>query len=210
MQADVSAAIAARYQDLNIEWDVDVTAFPSIVALFEDAMQRFPDLPACSSVGHSISYRELDKLSADFASWLQSDSGLSKGDRVAIQMPNLMQYLVACLGTLRAGMVVVNTNPLYTERELEHQLNDSGARLLVVQANVAETASRVVAKTGIERIILTEIADLHPAPKRWLVNAVVKHVKKMVPKVILDEAELVGLLSVVEVTQSAEPIAISE
>ena len=124
MQADVSAAIAARYQDLNIEWDVDVTAYPSIVALFEDAMQRYPDLTACSSVGHSISYRELDTLSANFASWLQSDSGLSQGDRVAIQMPNLMQYLVACLGTLRAGMVVVNTNPLYTERELEHQLND--------------------------------------------------------------------------------------
>ena len=185
MQADVSAAIAARYEDLNIEWDVDVTAYPSIVALFEDAMQRFPDLPACSSVGHTISYRELDNLSAHFASWLQSDSGLSKGDRVAIQMPNLMQYLVACLGTLRAGMVVVNTNPLYTERELEHQLNDAGARLLVVQANVAETASRVLAKTGIERVVLTEIADLHPAPKRWLVNAVVKYVKKMVPKVIL-------------------------
>ena len=144
MQADVSAAIAARYRDLNIEWDVDVTAYPSIVALFEDAMQRYPDLSACSSVGHSISYRELDTLSANFASWLQSDSGLSQGDRVAIQMPNLMQYLVACIGTLRAGMVVVNTNPLYTERELEHQLNDSGARLLVLQANVAETAANVV------------------------------------------------------------------
>ena len=185
MQADVSAAIAARYQDLNIEWDVDVTAYPSIVALFEDVMQRYPDLTACSSVGHSISYRELDTLSANFASWLQSDSGLSQGDRVAIQMPNLMQYLVACLGTLRAGMVVVNTNPLYTERELEHQLNDSGARLLVLQANVAETAANVVSKTGIEKIVLTEIADLHPMPKRWLLNAAVKYIKKMVPKVVL-------------------------
>ena len=185
MQADVSAAIAARYQDLNIEWDVDVTAYPSIVALFEDAMQRYPDLTACSSVGHSISYQELDTLSANFTSWLQSDSGLSQGDRVAIQMPNLMQYLVACLGTLRAGMVVVNTNPLYTERELEHQLNDSGARLLVLQANVAETAANVVSKTGIEKIVLTEIADLHPMPKRWLLNAAVKYIKKMVPKVVL-------------------------
>ena len=185
MQADVSAAIAARYEDLKIEWDVDVTAYPSIVALFEDAMQRYPELPACSSVGHSISYRELDTLSANFASWLQSDSGLSQGDRVAIQMPNLMQYLVACLGTLRAGMVVVNTNPLYTERELEHQLNDSGARLLVLQANVAETAANVVSKTGIEKIVLTEIADLHPMPKRWLLNAAVKYIKKMVPKVVL-------------------------
>ena len=183
MQADISAAIAARYQDLNIEWNVDVTAYPSIVSLFEEAMRNFADLPVCSSLGHALTYQELDRLSADFASWLQIDSGLAKGDRVAIQMPNLMQYLVACMGTLRAGMVVVNTNPLYTERELEHQLNDSGARVLVVQANVAEVASKVVAKTKVERVVLTEIADLHPVPKRWLVNGVVKYVKKMVPKV---------------------------
>ena len=185
MQADISAAIAARYQDLNIEWDVDVTAYPSIVALFEEAMADFADMPACSSVGHALSYAELDTLSANFASWLQNESGLDRGDRVAIQMPNLVQYLVACLGPLRAGMVVVNTNPLYTERELEHQLNDSGARILVLQANVAETAANVVAKTGIEKIVLTEIADLHPAPKRWLLNAAVKYIKKMVPKVSL-------------------------
>ena len=185
MQADISAAIAARYQDLNIEWDVDVTAYPSIVALFEEAMADFADMPACSSVGHALSYAELDTLSANFASWLQNESGLDRGDRVAIQMPNLVQYLVACLGTLRAGMVVVNTNPLYTERELEHQLKDSGARILVLQANVAETAANVVAKTGIEKIVLTEIADLHPAPKRWLLNAAVKYIKKMVPKVSL-------------------------
>ncbi|MBT6180677.1 MAG: AMP-binding protein, partial [Halieaceae bacterium] len=183
MQADISAAIAARYQDLNIEWNVDVTAYPSIVSLFEEAMRNFSDLPVCSSLGHALTYQELDRLSGDFASWLQIDSGLAKGDRVAIQMPNLMQYLVACMGTLRAGMVVVNTNPLYTERELEHQLNDSGARVLVVQANVAEVASKVVAKTKVERVVLTEIADLHPVPKRWLVNGVVKYVKKMVPKV---------------------------
>ena len=175
MQADISAAIAARYQDLNIEWNVDVTAYPSIVSLFEEAMRNFADLPVCSSLGHALTYQELDRLSGDFASWLQIDSGLAKGDRVAIQMPNLMQYLVACMGTLRAGMVVVNTNPLYTERELEHQLNDSGARVLVVQANVAEVASKVVAKTKVERVVLTEIADLHPVPKRWLVNGVVKY-----------------------------------
>ncbi|MFL2491869.1 MAG: AMP-binding protein [Luminiphilus sp.] len=185
MQADISAAIAARYDELNIEWNVDVTAYTSIVALFEEAMTDYAEMPACSSVGHALSYAELDTLSANFASWLQNESGLSKGDRVAIQMPNLIQYLVACLGTLRAGMVVVNTNPLYTERELEHQLNDSGARILVVQANVAETAANVVAKTGIEKIVLTEIADLHPAPKRWLLNAAVKYIKKMVPKVTL-------------------------
>ena len=185
MREEIKAAVADCYEKLEIEWNVDVEAYPSIIALFESAFEKYGDSPACSSLGHALSYRELERLSGNFASWLQHESGLAEGDRVAIQMPNLIQYLVACLGTLRAGMVVVNTNPLYTERELEHQLNDSGARILVLQANVAETAAAVVERTPVEQIVLTEIADLHPQPKRFLINAVVKHVKKMVPKVSL-------------------------
>ena len=185
MREEIKAAVADCYEKLEIEWNVDVEAYPSIIALFESAFEKYGDSPACSSLGHALSYRELDRLSGNFASWLQHESGLTEGDRVAIQMPNLIQYLVACLGTLRAGMVVVNTNPLYTERELEHQLNDSGARILVLQANVAETAAAVVERTPVEQIVLTEIADLHPQPKRFIINAVVKHVKKMVPKVSL-------------------------
>ncbi|MEE4202847.1 MAG: AMP-binding protein [Halieaceae bacterium] len=181
MTTDIQHLITERLAALGIETHLDVTRYPSIVALFEEAFATHADLDACSSLGHKLTYRQLDQLSADFASWLQHESGLSAGDRVAIQMPNLIQYLVVCLGTLRAGMVVVNTNPLYTERELEHQFNDAGVKLLVVQANVAATAAKVLPRTQVEKVVVTELADLHPQPKRTLINFVAKHVKKMVP-----------------------------
>lgn len=181
MTTDIQHLIVERLATLGIETQLDVTAYPSIIALFEQAFEQYADLAACSSLGQSLTYRELDQLSANFAAWLQHDSGLSQGDRVAIQMPNLIQYLVACLGTLRAGMVVVNTNPLYTERELEHQFNDAGVKLLVVQANVAATSAKVLPRTGVEKVVVTELADLHGQPKRTLINFVAKHVKKLVP-----------------------------
>ena len=177
----VQQTIEARLAALGIPARIDTSGYPSIVALFEEALTRFRDERACSSVGHTLTYAELDRLSAHFAGWLQHGAGLKQGDRVAIQMPNLIQYLVVCLGALRAGMVVVNTNPLYTERELEHQLNDAGVRLMVVQANVGQTAAAVLPRTQVGTVVLTEIADLHPQPKRTLINFLVKHVKKMVP-----------------------------
>jgi len=181
MTDPVQTAIAARLDALGIPQRIDTDLYPSIVALFEEALATYRDEAACSSVGHTLSYSELDRLSAQFAGWLQHDAGLQRGDRVAIQMPNLIQYLVVCLGVLRAGMVVVNTNPLYTERELEHQLNDAAVRVMVVQANVAQTAAAVLPRTAVETVVVTEIADLHPQPKRTLINFLVKHVKKMVP-----------------------------
>ena len=111
MTDTVHSAIAAQLAALDIPSRIDIERYPSIVALFEEALATFRDEAACSSVGHTLSYAELDRLSAQFAGWLQHDAGLSRGDRVAIQMPNLIQYLVVCLGALRAGMVVVNTNP---------------------------------------------------------------------------------------------------
>ena len=146
-------------------------------------MQRFPDLPACSSVGHSIS------IVSSINYRLISRAGC-KVIQGSLRVTELLRCPISCSTWLLVWAMLrrhgggEHQSTLHRAR-LEHQLNDSGARLLVVQANVAETASRVVAKTGIERIILTEIADLHPVPKRWLVNAVVKHVKKMVPKVSL-------------------------
>lgn len=107
MREEIKAAVAHCYKKLEIEWNIDAEAYPSIIALFEAAFEQYGDSPACSSLGHAMSYRELDRLSGNFASWLQHESSLAEGDRVAIQMPNLIQYLVACLGTLRAGMVVV-------------------------------------------------------------------------------------------------------
>ena len=181
MTDTVHSAIAAQLAALDIPSRIDIERYPSIVALFEEALATFREEAACSSVGHTLSYAELDRLSAQFAGWLQHDAGLSRGDRVAIQMPNLIQYLVVCLGALRAGMVVVNTNPLYTERELEHQLNDANVKVMVVQANVAQTAAAVLPRTQVETVVVTEIADLHPQPKRTLINFLVKYVKRMVP-----------------------------
>ena len=148
MTDTVHRVIETQLAALGIPPKIDTVIYPSIVALFEEALATFREEAACSSVGHTLSYGELDRLSADFAGWLQNGAGLSRGDRVAIQMPNLIQYLVASLGALRAGMVVVNTNPLYTERELEHQLNDANVRVMVVQANVAQTAAAVLPAVG--------------------------------------------------------------
>ena len=180
-QADINQAIADRLEALQIESDVNTQAFPNIIALFNDALKRHGDAAACTSLGHSLSYRELDRHSANFAAWLLHESGLSAGERIAVQMPNLIQYFVVVLGALRAGMVVVNTNPLYTEREIEHQFNDAGVKLLVVQANVAQQAAAVLPRTTVGKVVITELADLHPQPKRFLINFVAKYVKKLVP-----------------------------
>lgn len=153
----------------------------SLVDVFEQACDRYTDKPAYSSLGHSLTFSELEVLSRDFAAWLQNESGLQCGDRIAIQLPNLLQYPVVAFGALRAGLVIVNTNPLYTERELQHQLNDSEAKALVVLENVATHAAQIVSKTRVEKIITTQVADLHPFPKRLLINVVVKHIKKAVP-----------------------------
>ena len=182
MTETVQSVIAAQLSALGIPAQISTDNYPSIVALFEEALATYREESACSSVGHTLTYADLDRLSAQFAGWLQNGVGLDRGDRVAIQMPNLIQYLVACLGALRAGMVVVNTNPLYTERELEHQLNDAGVKVMVVQANVAQTAAAVLPRTGVETVVVTEIADLHPQPKRSLINFLVKYVKRMVPE----------------------------
>lgn len=182
MTTDFTALFNEKLSALGINTHIDTHQFDTIVQLFESAFKKHADLPACSSLGHALSYAELDQLSADFAAWLQHESGLQQGDRVAIQMPNLIQYMVVCLGTLRAGMVVVNTNPLYTERELTHQFNDAEVQLLVVQANVAATVAKVLPNTQVKQVIVTELADLHRLPKRLLINWGAKYLKKIVPE----------------------------
>ena len=168
--------------------EIDMKAFSSVRDILEKSCQRFADKPAYSNLGVTLTYRELDRLSRDFAAFLQSMPGLAKGERVAIMMPNLLQYPIALFGVLRAGMTVVNVNPLYTARELEHQLKDSGARAIVVVENFAHTLQQVVDKTSVETVITTRIGDLLPVPKRWIVNYVVKNVKKMVPAWRIDGA----------------------
>ena len=168
--------------------EVDVKQYSSIVDMLEKSCKKFANRPAFTAVGVTITYAELDKLSRDFASFLQNETNLKPGDRIAIQMPNLVQYPVVVFGAMRAGLVVVNTNPLYTTREMEHQFNDSGAKALVVLANMAHLAQEVLPNTGIETVIVTEIADMHKPVKRAIMNAAVKYIKKMVPAYSLPKA----------------------
>ncbi|MBR7889581.1 AMP-binding protein [Marinomonas sp. A79] len=155
--------------------------YQSLTDVLALAKAKFADLPAFTSVGHTISYGELNEKSDQFAAYLQHETNLVPGDRIAIQLPNVIQYPVVLFGAIKAGLIVVNTNPLYTPKELEHQFNDAGVKALVVFANMAHNVEKILAKTTIKQVIITEIADFHPPIKRLLVNSVVKYVKKMVP-----------------------------
>ena len=163
----------------GIPHDIDIEHIPSLVALFEDACAKYGDQVAYISMGKEMTYRQLDEESKHFAGWLQS-LGLKKGERVALMMPNLLQYPVALFGTLRAGCVVVNCNPLYTPRELEHQLKDSGATAIVIVENFAHTLQQAIARTAIKHVVVTPMGELLGL-KGLLVNFVVRHVKKLVP-----------------------------
>ena len=161
--------------------EIDVNRYASVKQIFEESCTKFAPLPAFLNMGVAMSYAELERQSAHFGAWLQKEKGLKRGDRVAIMMPNLLQYPVALFGVLRAGLTVVNVNPLYTARELEHQLKDSGARAIVILENFAHTFQEMSDRGPVETVITTQIGDLFPPAKRLLVNFVVKRVKKMVP-----------------------------
>ena len=173
--------IKERLKALGLPTEIDPDQYNDLLAFYDEIIGKYHDRPAFTSLGRTITYGELNDYANAFAAYIQHHTNLKAGDRIALQMPNIIQYPVAVLGAFRAGLVVVNTNPLYTARELEHQLNDSGAKALLVLANVADTAAAVVPDTGVETVIVTELADLHPAPKRQLLNFAVKYIKKMVP-----------------------------
>lgn len=164
----------------GIPAEIKLYEYTSVVELFESSCKKFHDRVAFENMGVTMTYGEVDKLSSDFAAYLQS-IGLQKGDRIAIQMPNLLQFPVAFFGALRAGLIVVNTNPLYTPREMEHQFKDSGAKAIVIVANFAHNLEKILAHTSIQHIILTELGDMLGGFKGTLVNFMVKYVKKMVP-----------------------------
>jgi long-chain acyl-CoA synthetase len=155
--------------------------YQSLTDVLALAAKKFADRPAFTSVGRTLTYRELNEKSDQFAAYLQHETDLLPGDRIAVQLPNVIQYPVVLFGAMKAGLIVVNTNPLYTPKELQHQFNDSGAKALVVFANMAHNVEKILAKTSIKHVIITEIADFHSPLKRLLVNSVVKYVKKMVP-----------------------------
>jgi long-chain acyl-CoA synthetase len=161
--------------------EIDPDQYRSVAAMLDESCDRFRHRPAFTNMGRTISYDDLDQLSAKFAAFLLNDLKLSKGDRVAIMLPNLLQYPIAIMGVLRAGLTVVNTNPLYTPRELKHQLEDSGARAILVLDNFAKTVAEVIGGTTCKHVICTGVGDLLGFPKAAITNFVVRHVKKMVP-----------------------------
>ena len=171
----------------GVEAEVTYDQYRSVGDLFDKCVAQFRDRPAYSCMGKSISYGELDKLSRDFGAWLQA-KGLGKGARVAIMLPNVLQYPVALFGTLRAGCTVVNVNPLYTARELEHQLKDSGAEAIVILENFAHTLESVLARVPLKHVVVASLGDMLGA-KGLIVNFVVRHVKKMVPAFALPGAQ---------------------
>ena len=165
----------------GVPTEIDASQHASVNDILAQSCQRFPNRPAFQNLGVRLTYHQLDRLSRDFAAWLQSLPGLERGSRVALMLPNLLQYPVGLFGVLRAGMVVVNVNPLYTARELEFQLQDSGAAAIVILENFAHVLEKVVPRTQVRHVVTTQVGDLFPAPRRLLVNFAVKRIKKMVP-----------------------------
>lgn len=177
-----------KHYDEGVPAEIDVNEYKSINDIINHSFNKFKDRPAFHNMGKTYNYSELQELSERFASYLQNDLGLKKGDRIALMMPNILQYPIALFGIMRAGLVAVNVNPLYTERELEHQLKDSGAETIVIFANSAKTLENVMSKTLIKNVIVTEIGDMLGFPKSLIVNSVIKYVKKMVPAFNLPNA----------------------
>ncbi|PAV48862.1 long-chain fatty acid--CoA ligase [Pseudomonas sp. HAR-UPW-AIA-41] len=161
--------------------DIDPSAYASVVEVFERSCKKFADRPAFSNMGVTLTYAELDRLSAAFAAYLQRHTDLKPGERIAVQMPNILQYPIAVFGALRAGLIVVNTNPLYTAREMKHQFKDAGVRALVYVNLFGHLVQEVLPDTSIDYLIEARMGDMLPSLKGWLVNTVVKKVKKMVP-----------------------------
>jgi long-chain acyl-CoA synthetase len=165
--------------------EIDADAFASLVAMFERSCAEYADRPAFANLGLTLTYAEVERRSRDFAAFLQG-LGLARGSRIALMMPNVLQYPIALFGVLRAGMTVVNTNPMYTPRELRHQLKDSGAEVIVILENFAHTLEQVIADTQVRKVVVTAIGDELHWPKRPLVNFVIRRVRKLVPDFRID------------------------
>jgi len=169
-----------KHYPSGVAHEINPDQYSSIVQILDESSKKYDDAPAFVNLDKRITYAETERLATQFACYLQS-LGLEKGDRIAVQMPNLLQGPVVLYGALKAGLIVVNTNPLYTPREMEHQFKDSGAKAIVILANFASNLEKIIKNTNIEHVIITEIGDLLGGLKSMLVNFVVKKVKKMVP-----------------------------
>ncbi|MBC7568417.1 MAG: AMP-binding protein [Spirosoma sp.] len=177
-----------RFYPKGVPYTINPDAYPSLADLMTEGFQKFSNRPAYACMDKQLTFSEVDELSRQFASFLQNDLRLQKGDRIAIQMPNCLQYPIAMFGALRAGLAVVNTNPLYTPREMQHQFKDSGAKAIVILSNFASNLEKIIARTDIKHVVVTGLGDMLGFPKKQLVNAVVKYVKKLVPPYNLPDA----------------------
>lgn len=188
----VKAVVGARpwhqWYGKDMAVEINPNAYESINEVIDVTCRKFAELPCFSNFGHTMTFKEMDTASRAFAAFLQSVPGLEEGDRIAIQLPNLLQFPIAAFGALRAGLIVVNTNPLYTPREMAHQFNDAGVKAVLICANFAKNLEEVLPQTKIETVIVTELADMLPFPKRTIMNFAVKHLKKMVPAYRLPKA----------------------
>ncbi len=173
--------------DPGVPETISLDGFTSLIDIFNSSCHEFADRTAYSNMGAKLSYAEIDELSRQFAAWLQNELKLEKGDRVALMLPNILQYPVALFGTLRAGGIVVNVNPMYSPRELEHQLKDSGARIIIILENFAHTLEKVIDKVRLDQVIVTSVGDLFSFPRSKVINFMVGKVKRMVPKWHLDK-----------------------
>jgi len=170
-----------KHYPKGVPHEINLGSYQSISQLFEESCQRWREKVAFKNMGAELTFEDLMYLSADFASFLQNKAGLKKGDRVAIQLPNVLQYPIVLFAALRAGLVVVNTNPLYTAREMKHQFKDSGAKAIIILENAAHLLQEILPETDIQTVVVTGVGDMLGFPKSWIVNGVVKYVKKMVP-----------------------------
>lgn len=171
-----------KFYPKGVPQEIDPDRYSSLVNMYDECFQKFGDLIAYENIGSKITYKQLDQLSMNFACFLQHKLKLKKNDRIAIQMPNLMQYPIALIGAHRAGLTVVNTNPLYTPREMEHQFKDSGVKAIVILENFAVNLQKILSHTSIEHVIIAKIGDVLGGLKGSIINLVIKYVKKMVPK----------------------------
>ncbi len=197
-----------KHYPKNVNHDINFDEVTTINELFKKSVSKFKDRIAYESFDVDMSFGELDKLSNDFASFLTYSLKLKKGDRLAIQLPNIMQYPVALFGAIKAGVIVVNTNPLYTEREMAHQFNDSGAKAIVILSNFAHKLDKIINETPIENVVVTSVGDMLGFPKSALINGVLKYIKKQVPAYNLPDAYTFhGALSRGE-TRQLKPVSV--
>lgn len=188
----------------KVQETINIDQYANLNDILTETVQKHGDKPAVTNLGLTLSYQELSQKVEDFAAYLQHDLGLQKGDKLALMMPNLLQYPIALFGALKAGLAVVNVNPLYTARELAHQLNDSGAKSIVILANFSNTLAEALNKVELDNIIVTQVGDVCPQPKRFIVNFVVKYIKKMVPK-----ADLPNTISFVDALNKGHSLDLS-